>query len=338
MHILVTGGAGYIGSHTCIALIEAGHTVVVVDDFSNSHPEALKRVETICETSVPLYQGDVGSRALLEQIFSEHNIDGVIHFAGSKAVGESVEKPMLYYRNNVTASQVLIETMQHAGVHTLVFSSSATVYGDPHSVPIAEDFPVGATNPYGRSKLVVEQIMQDQAVANSAFNAIILRYFNPVGAHASGKIGEDPNGIPNNLMPFIAQVAVGKRSELSIFGGDYPTKDGTGVRDYIHVCDLAEGHVKALETLHGKPGAHIFNLGTGAGVSVLDMVKAYARVSQRPIPYQIVARRPGDVAQCYASPDHAKTVLEWQAVRSLDDMVTSSWRWQSSNPHGYREA
>ena len=338
MHILVTGGAGYIGSHTCIALIEAGHTVVVVDDFSNSHPEALKRVETICETSVPLYQGDVGSRALLEQIFSEHNIDGVIHFAGSKAVGESVEKPMLYYRNNVTASQVLIETMQHAGVHTLVFSSSATVYGDPHSVPIAEDFPVGATNPYGRSKLVVEQIMQDQAVANSAFNAIILRYFNPVGAHASGKIGEDPNGIPNNLMPFIAQVAVGKRSELSIFGGDYPTKDGTGVRDYIHVCDLAEGHAKALETLHGKPGAHIFNLGTGAGVSVLDMVKAYARVSQRPIPYQIVARRPGDVAQCYASPDHAKTVLGWQAVRSLDDMVASSWRCQSSNPHGYREA
>lgn len=338
MHILVTGGAGYIGSHTCIALIEAGHTVVVVDNFSNSHPEALKRVEAICDSRIPLYQGDVGNPALLQQIFTEHDIDGVIHFAGSKAVGESVEKPMLYYRNNVTASQTLIETMQQAGVDTLVFSSSATVYGDPHTVPILEDFPVGATNPYGRSKLMVEQIMQDQAVANSAFNGIILRYFNPVGAHPSGNIGEDPNGIPNNLMPFIAQVAVGKRPQLAVFGDDYPTSDGTGVRDYIHVCDLAEGHVKALETLHGQAGSHIFNLGTGSGVSVLDMVEAYAQASQRPIPYQVVARRPGDVAQCYADPSHAKAVLGWQATRTLEDMVASSWHWQSSNPNGYREA
>ncbi|NVK54165.1 MAG: UDP-glucose 4-epimerase GalE [Alteromonadaceae bacterium] len=338
MHILVTGGAGYIGSHTCIALIDAGHTVVVVDDFSNSHPESLRRVEAICNTTIALYRGDVSDAALLQQIFTEHKIDGVIHFAGSKAVGESVEKPMLYYRNNVTASQTLIETMQSAGVHTLVFSSSATVYGDPHTVPILEDFPVGATNPYGRSKLMVEQIIQDQAVANGQFNGIILRYFNPVGAHPSGKIGEDPNGIPNNLMPFIAQVAVGKRPQLAIFGGDYPTKDGTGVRDYIHVCDLAEGHVKALEALHGQTGSHIFNLGTGNGVSVLEMVQAYAKVSQRPIPYQVVARRPGDVAQCYADPGYASVTLGWQATRNLNDMVASSWHWQSSNPHGYREA
>ena len=338
MRILVTGGAGYIGSHTCIALVEAGHSVVVIDNFSNSHPEALKRIESICKVDIPFYEGDVGDEALLKHVFSEHTIDGVIHFAGSKAVGESVEKPMLYYRNNVTASQTLIETMHQAGVHTLVFSSSATVYGDPHTVPIVEDFPVGATNPYGRSKLIVEQVMQDFSAATEHFSGIILRYFNPVGAHPSGYIGEDPSGIPNNLMPFIAQVAVGKRPHLAVFGDDYPTCDGTGVRDYIHVCDLAEGHVRALEQLHVQPGSHCFNLGTGSGVSVLEIVNAYAKVSGRPIPYQIAPRRPGDVAQCYADASHAKAVLGWQATRTLEDMVKDSWRWQSSNPNGYREA
>ncbi len=336
MHILVTGGAGYIGTHTCIALIEAGHSVVVLDNFSNSHPEALKRVEQICQRPVPFYEGDAGDADTLKHIFSQHHIDGVIHFAGSKAVGESVEKPMLYYRNNVTASQTLIETMNDAGVHTLVFSSSATVYGDPQSVPIFEDFPLGPTNPYGRSKLMVEQIIQDFCQASGVFSGIILRYFNPVGAHDSGKIGEDPNGIPNNLMPFIAQVAVGKRETLSVFGSDYPTADGTGVRDYIHVCDLADGHVKALETLHGQPGSHIFNLGTGNGISVLEMVNAYASASEQPVPYQLVARRPGDVACCYANSDHAKKVLGWEAKHDLHSMVSSSWHWQSGNPDGYQ--
>ncbi len=338
MNILVTGGAGYIGTHTCVALLQAGHQVVVLDNFSNSHPEALARVEQICQQRIPVYQGDVGDADLLEQIFTAHAFDGVIHFAGAKAVGESVEKPLYYYRNNVTASQTLFEAMQRFGVNTIVFSSSATVYGDPHAVPILEDFPTGPTNPYGRSKLMVEEIMQDHARADQTFNGIILRYFNPVGAHESGLIGEDPNGIPNNLMPFIAQVAVGKRAQLAVFGDDYPTKDGTGVRDYIHVCDLAEGHVKAIERLHGQAGCHVFNLGTGSGVSVLEMVAAYADASQRPVPYAIAPRRAGDVAQCYADASKAQQLLGWQAKRDLRDMVADSWHWQSGNPDGYRSS
>ncbi|WJG10090.1 UDP-glucose 4-epimerase GalE [Aliiglaciecola sp. LCG003] len=334
MNILVTGGAGYIGTHTCVALLKAGHQVVVVDDFSNSCPEAMQRVETICQQSIPFYQGDVGDKALLEKIFSENHFDGVIHFAGAKAVGESVAKPLYYYRNNVTASQTLLEVMATFDVSSLVFSSSATVYGDPHAVPILEDFPLAPTNPYGRSKLMVEQIMQDQAQADKRFNGIILRYFNPVGAHESGLIGEDPNGIPNNLMPFISQVAVGKRAQLTIFGNDYPTRDGTGVRDYIHVCDLAEGHVQALEKLHDQQGCHVLNLGTGNGVSVLEMVAAYADASHQPIPYVFAERRPGDVAQCYADASQAKQILGWQATRGLPEMVADSWHWQSGNPNG----
>ncbi|MCL1074941.1 UDP-glucose 4-epimerase GalE [Shewanella dokdonensis] len=338
MRVLVTGGAGYIGTHTCVALLQAGHQVVVLDNFSNSQPQALARVQQICAQTLPLYRGDVGDAALLQQIFAEQQIDAVMHFAGAKAVGESVAQPLFYYRNNVTASLTLIEAMSAAGVTTLVFSSSATVYGDPHQVPIVEDFPLAPTNPYGRSKLMVEQIIRDHCTATHAthgFNGIILRYFNPVGAHPSGLIGEDPHGIPNNLMPFIAQVAVGRRRELSVFGDDYPTLDGTGVRDYIHVCDLAEGHVRALEQLHGRQGCHVFNLGTGSGISVLQMVQAYAAASGCDIPYRIVARRAGDVAQCFADASLAQEVLGWQASRKLTDMVASSWRWQSTNPHGY---
>ncbi|TCN90179.1 UDP-glucose 4-epimerase GalE [Shewanella fodinae] len=338
MQILVTGGAGYIGTHTCVALLQAGHQVVVLDNFSNSQPQALARVQQICGQPLPLYRGDVGDAALLQQIFAEWQIDAVMHFAGAKAVGESVVQPLVYYRNNVTASQTLIEMMTAAGVKTLVFSSSATVYGDPHSVPILENFPLAPTNPYGRSKLMVEQIIRDHCTATRAdlgFNGIILRYFNPVGAHPSGLIGEDPRGIPNNLMPFIAQVAVGRRRELSVFGNDYPTVDGTGVRDYIHVCDVAEGHVLALTQLHGQPGCHVFNLGTGSGVSVLQLLQAYAKASSCDIPYRIVARRAGDVAQCFADASLAREVLGWQATRNLTDMVASSWHWQSMNPDGY---
>lgn len=336
MQILVTGGAGYIGTHTCVALLNAGHQVVVIDNYSNSHPQALKRVEAITGQSITCFEGDVGDKALLQRIFSQYEFDGVIHFAGSKAVGESVEKPLMYYRNNVTASQTLIECMLEADVQALVFSSSATVYGDPHTVPIDESFPLAPTNPYGRSKYMVELVMQDTCVAFERFSAIILRYFNPVGAHPSGLIGEDPNGIPNNLMPFIAQVACGKREQLSVFGNDYPTSDGTGVRDYIHVCDLTEGHVAALEQLAANPGSHIINLGTGQGVSVLEMVKAYESASEQPVPYRIAPRRPGDVAKCYANANRAKSLLGWQATRDLTDMVASSWHWQSNNPNGYQ--
>ncbi len=336
MQILVTGGAGYIGTHTCVALLNAGHQVVVIDNFSNSHPQALKRVEAITGQSITCFEGDVGDKTLLQRIFSQYEFDSVIHFAGSKAVGESVEKPLMYYRNNVTASQTLIECMLEADVQALVFSSSATVYGDPHTVPIDESFPLAPTNPYGRSKYMVELVMQDTCVAFERFSAIILRYFNPVGAHPSGLIGEDPNGIPNNLMPFIAQVACGKREQLSVFGNDYPTSDGTGVRDYIHVCDLAEGHVAALEQLAANPGSHIINLGTGQGVSVLEMVKAYESASEQPVPYRIAPRRPGDVAKCYANANRAKSLLGWQATRDLTDMVASSWHWQSNNPNGYQ--
>jgi len=335
MTILVTGGAGYIGSHTVVELLNSGQNVVIVDNLVNSSIEALHRVESITGKSVTFYQGDVLNKALLQKVFSDHQIHSVIHFAGLKAVGESVAQPLKYYENNVTGTLVLCEVMAEHGIKNLVFSSSATVYGDPASLPITEDFSTGATNPYGQSKLMVEQILHDLNHADSSWNIARLRYFNPVGAHVSGRIGEDPNDIPNNLMPFIAQVAVGKREKLSVFGGDYPTHDGTGVRDYIHVVDLATGHLRALEKLNTKPGLVTYNLGTGQGYSVLDMIKAFEKASGKSIPYQIVERRPGDIAACYAAPQKARTELGWQATHTLEDMAESSWKWQSTNPNGY---
>lgn len=336
MTILVTGGAGYIGTHTVVELLNAGSEVIVLDNLSNSSIEALNRVERITGKSVTFYQGDILNKALLQKVFSDHNIDAVIHFAGLKAVGESVAKPLKYYENNVTGTLILCQVMAEFKVKNLVFSSSATVYGDPASLPITEDFPTGATNPYGQSKLMVEHILADLHHSDPSWNIARLRYFNPVGAHASGLIGEDPNDIPNNLMPFIAQVAVGKREALSVFGNDYPTHDGTGVRDYIHVVDLALGHLKALEKLATKPGLVTYNLGTGQGYSVLDMVKAFEKASGKSIAYQIAPRRPGDIAACYANPDHARNDLGWQATHSLEDMANSSWHWQSTNPNGYK--
>ncbi|QDZ91624.1 UDP-glucose 4-epimerase GalE [Shewanella decolorationis] len=336
MTILVTGGAGYIGTHTVVELLNAGSEVIVLDNLSNSSIEALNRVERITGKSVTFYQGDILNKALLQKVFSDHNIDAVIHFAGLKAVGESVAKPLKYYENNVTGTLILCQVMAEFKVKNLVFSSSATVYGDPASLPITEDFPTGATNPYGQSKLMVEHILADLHHSDPSWNIARLRYFNPVGAHASGLIGEDPNDIPNNLMPFIAQVAVGKREALSVFGNDYPTHDGTGVRDYIHVVDLALGHLKALEKLATKPGLVTYNLGTGQGYSVLDMVKAFEKACGKSIAYQIAPRRPGDIAACYANPDHARNDLGWQATHSLEDMANSSWHWQSTNPNGYK--
>lgn len=338
MKVLVTGGAGYIGSHTCIELIQAGHDIVVVDNLANSKREALGRVETICGTQIPFYCVDVTDRAALEAVFiQEAPIDAVIHFAGLKAVGESWEKPGDYYRVNVYGSLVLAEVMEAHGVTLLAFSSSATVYGDPHTVPIREDFPVGATNPYGRSKLMVEEIYQD--LSNRKGNTLriaLLRYFNPIGAHESGTIGEDPKGIPNNLLPYVAQVAVGTLPCLRVFGNDYPTVDGTGIRDYIHVVDLARGHLAALSQLEQEaPGAFIWNLGTGCGYSVLQVVEAFAKACGREIPYEIVPRRPGDIAQCYADPKLAADKLNWTAQHDLTRMVTDAWRWQSNNPTGY---
>jgi UDP-glucose 4-epimerase len=334
--VLVTGGAGYIGSHACVALMEAGHEVVVLDNLCNSSPVALQRLRDICGESPAFIQGDIRDRACLDQIFREHRIDAVLHFAGLKAVGESIEKPLAYYDNNVTGSLVLLAAMQHAGVSKLVFSSSATVYGDPVSVPIREDFAVGPTNPYGRTKLMVEDILADWQVANPDWSIGCLRYFNPVGAHPSGRIGEDPQGIPNNLMPFVAQVAVGQREKLFVFGNDYATLDGTGVRDYIHVMDLVEGHVVALDYIRRVRGLHTVNLGTGNGVSVLEIVGAFERASGRSVPYEIVARRPGDIAACWADPGLAQELLQWKASRSLTQMCEDSWRWQSGNPRGYR--
>ncbi|ASF14922.1 UDP-glucose 4-epimerase GalE [Shewanella xiamenensis] len=336
MTILVTGGAGYIGTHTVVELLNAGSEVIVLDNLSNSSIEALNRVERITGKSVTFYQGDILNKALLQKVFSDHNIDAVIHFAGLKAVGESVAKPLKYYENNVTGTLILCQVMAEFKVKNLVFSSSATVYGDPASLPITEDFPTGATNPYGQSKLMVEHILADLHHSDPSWNIARLRYFNPVGAHASGLIGEDPNDIPNNLMPFIAQVAVGKREALSVFGNDYPTHDGTGVRDYIHVVDLAIGHLKALEKLATKPGLVTYNLGTGQGYSVLDMVKAFEKACGKSIAYQIAPRRPGDIAACYANPEHARTDLGWQATHSIEDMANSSWHWQSTNPNGYK--
>ncbi len=333
--LLVTGGAGYIGSHTVVELLDAGHDVVILDDFSNSTPKVVDRIAELSGRRPIVVEGDIADRALLRRLLAEHPIDATVHFAGFKAVGESVAKPLAYYRNNVSGTIVLLECLEEAGVRRFVFSSSATVYGDPASVPIREDFPTGATNPYGRTKWHIEHMLNDLAVANPAWAIGILRYFNPVGAHPSGRIGEDPKGIPNNLMPFVTQVAVGKRPMLSVFGGDYPTPDGTGVRDYIHVVDLALGHLAALERVIAEPGAWTVNLGTGKGYSVLDIVKAFERASGRQIPYQIVARRPGDVAQCYADPAQAAALLGWRAERDLDQMCADSWRWQSQNPEGY---
>ncbi len=335
MTILVTGGAGYIGTHTVVELLNAGNNVIVLDNLSNSSIEALNRVERITGKSVTFYQGDILNKALLQKVFNDHAIDSVIHFAGLKAVGESVAKPLKYYENNVTGTLILCQVMAEFKVKNLVFSSSATVYGDPASLPITEDFPTGATNPYGQSKLMVEHILADVHNADPSWNIARLRYFNPVGAHASGLIGEDPNDIPNNLMPFIAQVAVGKRTALSVFGNDYPTHDGTGVRDYIHVVDLANGHLKSLAKLATKPGLVTYNLGTGQGYSVLDMVKAFEKACGNTIAYQIAPRRPGDIAACYADPTHAREDLGWQATHTLEDMANSSWHWQSTNPNGY---
>jgi UDP-glucose 4-epimerase len=333
--ILVTGGAGYIGSHTCVALLQVGYEVLVLDNLSNSKPESLRRVETITGMKAALIQADVRDRVRLREVFSTYPIEGVIHFAGFKAVGESVEKPLMYYDNNIGGSVILAEVMAEFGVHVLVFSSSATVYGDPASLPIREDFPVSATNPYGRSKLAVEHIYTDLAASNPAWRIALLRYFNPVGAHESGLIGEDPNGIPNNLMPFISQVAVGRREFLNIWGDDYPTPDGTGVRDYIHVMDLAEGHVRALKWLQSNSGANIFNLGTGCGYSVLGMVQALERASGQVIPYRIAPRRAGDVAQIYADATKAERELGWKPERDIDVMCRDSWNWQRKNPQGY---
>ncbi|MCU7800362.1 MAG: UDP-glucose 4-epimerase GalE [gamma proteobacterium symbiont of Lucinoma myriamae] len=335
MKVLVTGGAGYIGSHTCIELLNNNYEVVVVDNLCNSSKESLNRVQQITGKEVIFYQDDVLDEAALAKIFSEQTIDAVIHFAGLKAVGESVGKPLEYYQTNLSGTLVLFKVMRDFNVKNFVFSSSATVYGDPHTVPITEEFPLSATNPYGRSKLIIEEICGDLYVADKEWNIALLRYFNPVGAHKSGLIGEDPNGIPNNLIPYISQVAVGKREKLSVFGGDYDTPDGTGVRDYIHVVDLARGHIKALEKLTSKPGLVTYNLGTGQGYSVLEMVRAIEQASGKEVPYQIVARRPGDIATCFADPAFAEQEIGWKAEHDLAQMAEDTWRWQSNNPDGY---
>lgn len=334
--ILVTGGAGYIGSHTCLELLKNSYSVLVLDNFCNSKHTSLRRVEKLAGSSITVVKGDVRDRELLRKLFSDYQIDAVIHFAGLKAVGESVQQPLVYYDNNVAGSLALTEVMTEYAVKTLVFSSSATVYGDPVSVPIREDFPVGpVTNPYGRSKLMVEEICRDLAVADTTWRIALLRYFNPVGAHESGLIGEDPTGIPNNLMPYIAQVASGRRKELNIFGNDYPTPDGTGVRDYIHVTDLALGHLAALQTLPKMNGVITVNLGTGRGYSVLEMVRAFEAASGKQVPYRIAPRRPGDIGECYADPAMALSLLGWRAERGIEDMCRDTWRWQTMNPEGY---
>lgn len=335
MKILVTGGAGYIGTHTCVELLDAGYEIVVVDNLSNSKTEALKRVREIAGVDFKFYQADLLDKAGVEQVFSENQIDAVIHFAGLKAVGESVSVPLRYYQNNITGTLILCEVMEKFGVRKMVFSSSATVYGLQERVPLSEELPLQATNPYGRTKLMIEEILRDLYVSNENWSAALLRYFNPVGAHVSGRIGEDPNGIPNNLVPFITQVAVGKLSELKVFGNDYPTHDGTGVRDYIHVVDLATGHLKALEMVMTTTGVNAYNLGTGTGYSVMDMIHAFEKATGRRIPYQFVDRRPGDIATSYADPSKAKKDLNWAAQKGLDEMCTDSWHWQLKNPNGY---
>lgn len=335
MKVLVTGGAGYIGSHTCLELLAAGHEVIVVDNLANSKEESLRRVQALTGKPLAFHKVDLLDRDALEAVFAGTTVDAVIHFAGLKAVGESVSIPLRYYHNNVTGTLVLCDVMQRHGVKNIVFSSSATVYGDPRSVPITEDFPLGATNPYGRTKLMIEEILRDLHRADPTWNSALLRYFNPVGAHPSGQIGEDPNGIPNNLVPYIAQVAVGKLPRLRVFGGDYPTPDGTGVRDYIHVVDLALGHLAALDKLASRPGLVTYNLGTGRGYSVLEVVAAFEKAAGRPIPYQIVERRPGDIAVSYADPAKATAELGWRAALGISEMCADVWRWQRGNPNGY---
>ncbi len=333
--ILVTGGAGYIGSHTVLELLENGEDVVILDNLSNSSRESLRRVEALTGKSITFYKVDLMDKDMVAYVFAEHAFDAVIHFAGLKAVGESVTIPLAYYQNNIAGTLNLLEEMQRHGVKRLVFSSSATVYGDPASVPITEDFPVSATNPYGRSKLIIEEMLGDLYVSDNTWDIVLLRYFNPVGAHKSGQIGEDPNGIPNNLMPYISQVAVGKLETLSVFGDDYDTPDGSGVRDYIHVVDLAKGHLKALEHLEGKPGLVTVNLGTGRGYSVLELVKAFEKASGCRVAYKITDRRAGDIAKCYADTHLAATKLDWKAEKGVDEMCEDAWRWQSNNPTGY---
>ena len=338
MHIIVTGGAGYIGSHTCLELLNAGHQVTVIDNLCNADQEGLRRVEELTGKRVCFVEADLLDRPAVDQVFKDSpEATAVIHFAGLKAVAESVEKPLLYYQNNLSGTINLCQLMQKHGVKNIVFSSSATVYGDPASVPITENFPLRAcTNPYGRTKAMIEDILRDVHAADPAWNIALLRYFNPVGAHESGRIGEDPNGIPNNLMPYISQVAVGKLKELSVFGNDYPTPDGTGVRDYIHVVDLAVGHLRALEKLAGRPGVVTYNLGTGQGYSVLDMVRAFEKASGKKVAYRIAPRRPGDIAECYADPSLAEKELGWKAERGIAEMCADSWRWQANNPAGYK--
>lgn len=335
---LVTGGAGYIGSHTCLALLRGGHDVVVVDDFSNASPLALERVEKLAgRRLLEVARADVRDGAMLDRLFARFRFDAVIHFAAKKAVGESVRLPLAYYSNNLGALFCLLDVMAKHDVRRLVFSSSATVYGDPATVPITEDFPTAATNPYGRTKLMGEEILRDVASADERWKVVLLRYFNPVGADESGLIGEDPNGLPNNLMPYVSQVAVGKLAQLQVFGGDYPTPDGTGVRDYIHVVDLADGHVRAVEQFDSLSGVTTVNLGTGRGYSVLEVVSAFERASGRKVPYKIVDRRAGDVAECWANPDLARQLLGWTATRGLEQMCRDAWHWQQANPQGYRQ-
>ncbi len=338
MKVLVTGGMGYIGSHTCVQMIEAGIEPIIVDNLCNAKQEVLNRIQALTGNKPHFYLGDIRDEAFLDSVFAEHNISAVIHFAGLKAVGESVAKPLEYYDNNVNGSLVLARSMRKAGVKSLVFSSSATVYGDPDVVPITEDSPTGATtNPYGRSKYMVEQCLTDLFNAEDDWSITLLRYFNPVGAHPSGSMGEDPQGIPNNLMPFIAQVAVGRREKLSVFGNDYNTPDGTGVRDYIHVMDLADGHIAALKAVGEKAGLHIYNLGTGNGSSVIEMVEAFGKACGKPVPYELCPRRPGDIAECWASTAKAEHDLGWKATRSVEEMTSDTWKWQSENPQGYTD-
>lgn len=336
--VLVTGGAGYIGSHSCVELLGGGHDVVVVDNLCNSKVEALARVEEIAGRKLAgFHRADVRDREALARVFAAHRVDAVIHFAALKAVGESVQHPLAYYDNNIGGLVALVAAMKAAGIFGLVFSSSATVYGDPASVPIREDFPTAPTNPYGWTKLMAEQVLRDVAAADPRWRVVLLRYFNPVGAHASGRIGEDPNGIPNNLMPFVSQVAVGRLPQLQVFGANYPTPDGTGVRDYIHVVDLAAGHVRAVERIAGLPGVTCLNLGTGRGYSVLEVARAFEGASGRTVPYRVVARRPGDIAACWADSTRAQAVLDWTPRFDLDAMCRDAWRWQSQNPDGYSD-
>lgn len=335
--VLVTGGAGYIGSHTTVCLLEAGYSVVVLDNLANSSRESLSRVAEICGRAPVFVEGDVRDSELVERVLREYQVSAVLHFAGLKAVGESVREPLMYYENNVAGSVALCQAMARAGVFRLVFSSSATVYGELDTVPYREDFPTGVpTNPYGRSKLMVEELLRDLARSDERWSIALLRYFNPVGAHESGRIGEDPDGIPNNLMPYITQVAIGRLDQLSVYGNDYPTRDGTGVRDYIHVMDLAAGHLKALEALTSRPGANVWNLGTGQGYSVLEMIRAFEQASGRAVPHTMVARRPGDIAECWADTELAERDLGWRASRGLDTMMQDAWRWQENNPKGYK--